>query len=141
MTTWDPKLVHLVDGIIPAGGRFRAACTCGHRTTRRANENLAVAALRAEHGTPPSTCSLCGRDFAHLTWVQIKSVLVIHDVDGRQFLACRGMPDECTRLYLPRQAALDAAAELAAAELAAFVAARRAESPVRRRLRMIRGEG
>jgi hypothetical protein len=138
---WDPTLVHLVDGLVPAGRKTRAVCTCGERTTPRASDGLAVAALLAEHGMTRPACSLCERGFDHLTWVQIKNVLVIHDVDGRQFLACRGMPDECTQLYLPRQAALDEAAERAAAELAAFVASRRDESPVRRRLRLVRGEG
>ena len=94
---------------------IRAACSCGHLTTRCASEALTVAALRSEHGFTPPVCALCGRDFAHLTWAGIKHTLVIHDDDGQQFLACRGMPDECTRLYQRRQAALDAAAEAMAA--------------------------
>lgn len=61
-------------------------------------------------------------------------VVLAQPSTGEQFLACRGTPRECDGAYQIKQAALDAAAAAAAARALL-------ESPVRRRLRLVRGEG
>ena len=111
MSGYDPRRIHLMDGFAPSDGRVRAVCTCGAATTPRASEALALAALRAEHGTSHPRCALCGRDYEGLSWRQIRDALAILEdrLDG-EFLACRDMPKSCRDGAAQRQVHLDRAA-------------------------------
>ncbi|MEV0732278.1 hypothetical protein [Polymorphospora sp. NPDC050346] len=109
----DPSLVHLVAGLLGAGRRVRAACSCGHTTTARADDARAIAALRAEHELTAPVCVLCGHDYTGQSWQQLRDVVLrifTTPTTGEQFLACRDMPQSCRDGAAQRQMHLDRAA-------------------------------
>ncbi|MEH1124774.1 hypothetical protein [Micromonospora sp. CPCC 206061] len=108
-----PRRVHLIDGLVPSGGRVYAVCTCGARTTPRVSEDRALAALVEAHPLTEPKCALCGADHAGHDWLALRSryVQVVADpATGDQFLACRGMPRSCQDGAAQRQLHLDRAA-------------------------------
>lgn len=106
----DRRLVHLIDGLAPSGQKVSAVCSCGFRTTPRATEERALAALRQTHPLTTPTCELCGREHPRHDWLALRSRHVQVHTDpatGNQFLVCRGLARSCQNGAEQRQMHLD----------------------------------
>lgn len=103
---------HLFSGLAPAaGGKVRACCTCGYRTSPRAGLVRARTALEVDHALSLPTCGLCGRtrsdrdEIGRYTDVEI----LTDDQVGDHMIVCRHAPQTCRDLAARRQVHLDRA--------------------------------
>lgn len=113
MRNTPTRRVCFPSGTLTAGTKVRAVCTCGFRTTPRADQAHALTALLSEHGYTEPVCALCGADYRSHSWSQLctRDLQVLTDpATGDEFLACQGMPQSCRDGAARRQTHLDRAA-------------------------------
>ena len=108
--TTGPHRVHLPWGIVPAGQKVRAVCSCGHRGAPHADRDRAVEALLSRHGSNSPRCALCGRDHHGHHWDELRDrylEILIDPGTGDEILVCRGMPQSCRDGAAQKQLHLD----------------------------------
>jgi hypothetical protein len=99
-------------GFTPAsGGKVRAYCSRGERTTPRVSEARALEALESEHGYSTGTCGLCERDRSDIDLTRARRYdhleILTDPVNGDQILVCRTDQEGCRARAEQRQVQLD----------------------------------
>lgn len=114
MSATGSRRVCLLAGYTPSGAaKHRACCTCGYRTTARASQQRALAALLADHEQSDPVCAVCFADYSNRAGgvFEWRSYLdLIDDPAGGMFLACRRLPRACRDGAAQNQLHLDRAA-------------------------------